>query len=535
MGPIDYQSAMPQQDFLKNIQGGLQLGSNIQQANMQRQQQEQAQQQAQQYNADIQAAMASPTPQAFASLAMKYPQQREALKQGWDQLSEGDRRQEGDTMAQAYSALLSNSPEIAQKVIQQQIDARKNSGLDTSHYDNALEMVKTDPKKAAGSLGFILSHVNDPKAFATQFAAIGGEQRAQEQAPFALRQKTAEAGGAESDTAAKKAAVIGQTMGAMQGKSVKPEQIATAFKSLAARGVIGKDELPIYLADIPADAKELPAFLNTYKLSGMTPSEQMKYSTPSADAALSAQTQRRGQDIQQNQYNQENQPAPANETMAKQIAFYKAAPLGQFSLNKPWGQSTMDRVMQLNPEYDAAQYAPRASALKSYAAGGKESLGIDSINIGMNHIDTLRGLALAQKNGNIKQFNRLANAFATQTGNPAPTNLRMATDMVAPEIVKAVTGVGGTGEERAHFGESLTGKGSYSPDQVLGALNQVQELFSGRLKEKKRSYERSTKLNNFDEEFLSPTAKRLLNKEAPAKAHPDDIDQLLNKYGGKNG
>jgi hypothetical protein len=210
-----------------------------------------------------------------------------------------------------------------------------------------------------------------------------------------------------------------------------------------------------------------------------------------------------------------NQPGKPNETMAKQIAFYKAAPLGQFSMNKPWGQATMDRVMELNPQYDAAQYAPRAAALRAYAPGGKEGLGIDSINIGMNHVATLRDLALAQKAGNIQAFNKIANQYAAATGQPAPTNLRMAADMVAPEIVKAVTGVAGTGEERAHFAQSLTGNGSYSPDQIIGATGEVQKLFAGRLSEKKRSYARVTQLDDFDS-MLSPAAQQLLKTDAPS-------------------
>lgn len=193
MDPINYMAAVPQIDLGKSFGSGLQIGGTLGQMQQEQEARQRAQQQALQYQADIQSAMAAPTPQAFAALALKYPQQREALKQVWDQLSEGDRKQEGDTMAQAYSALLSGRSDIAQQAIQQQIDARKNSGLDTSHYDNALMMVKKDPQNATGSLGFILSHINDPKAFATQFGALGGEQRAQAQAPADLSKKESDA------------------------------------------------------------------------------------------------------------------------------------------------------------------------------------------------------------------------------------------------------------------------------------------------------------------------------------------------------
>lgn len=304
-------------------------------------------------------------------------------------------------------------------------------------------------------------------------------------------------------------------------------------------GVLPRDEMKLM-----DNGKGMQAY-NPYAL---TPGQSFqKFQSP--DSAASVASAAAGRAQAERHWKQEqadaNEPGKPNETLAKQIAGYKNAPLGQFNLNKPWGQATMDRVLEINPSYDAAQFAPRAAALRAYAAGGKEALSIDSVNIGMNHVATLRELALAQKTGNVMLFNKLANAWATQTGQPAPTNLRMAADMVAPEIVKAVAGVAGTGEERAHFAQSLTGNGSYSPDQIIGATGKVQELFAGRLSEKKRSYERSTQLDNFDA-MLSPAAQALIKaKDRPAptaasiprdaanllKLNPKLRDQFDAKYG----
>lgn len=260
---------------------------------------------------------------------------------------------------------------------------------------------------------------------------------------------------------------------------------------------------------------------------------------------LQSQDQAKTRAQQERHWQEENkdEPGKPNLTIAKQIASYRAAPLGQFSLNKPWGQATMDEVMRINPDYDATQYAARSSAVRSFAPGGKDSANIESINTGMNHLVTLRELAQAQKNGDVKAWNRIANAWAAQTGQAAPTNLRIASEMIAPEVVKAVAGVGATGEERSHMAEALTGKGTYAPDQILGGISTAQELFAGRLKEKKRSYERGTKLNDFEDTFLSPASRELLGpapakptvkptKDLPKKpGNPSDIDYLLNKYG----
>lgn len=219
LGPIDYLGAMPQQDFLRDIQGGLQLGNAYRQQQQAIAQQEAAKQAQVAYQADIAQAFKKADPQSFAALSLKYPAQREAIKQSWDQLSEGDRKAEGDTMAQAYSALLSDRPDIAQASIQRTLDARRNSGLDTSHYEAALDMVKKDPQKAKGTLGFTLAHINDPKSFATLFGALGTNNRAEAMAPAELAKAQADAQKAGAD-----ATVAAATI---------PEQIAKPASDLA--------------------------------------------------------------------------------------------------------------------------------------------------------------------------------------------------------------------------------------------------------------------------------------------------------------
>lgn len=191
--PINYMAAMPQQDLLRNIQGGLALGSQIRQINEAEAAQQRAQAAAKLYNDDVNAAISNPTPQAFSSLALKYPQQREAIKQAWDGLDEGERKSQSEAMSQTYAALLAGKPDIAKQVVQTRIDARKNSGMDYSTEENVLKLLDSDPRQAQASLGFILSHTTDPKKFAETFGNLGAEQRAQELAPEELKKAKAEA------------------------------------------------------------------------------------------------------------------------------------------------------------------------------------------------------------------------------------------------------------------------------------------------------------------------------------------------------
>jgi hypothetical protein len=544
MEPMDYTSAFngvlsPYQAMMQGVQGG---------AAIQQLQQQQAAQQAQlaqarQMQADLNGLSQNPTPDAIGAMILKYPSLAENLKRGADVVGGAQKAAFLDHAGQVYAAIRSGKPDIAQSLLADRATALRNSGDETGAKatEQMAQQLKDNPQGAELMTGMHLAAAIGPEKFAETFGKLGSERRADDEEPAKIAEGKAKAAGEQADATQKQLGVIGSTLGALQGKNAKPAQAIAALNSMAARGIIGKDELPVYLASVPTDPKALDSWLGQVKMQGMKPDEQMKYTTPDANAQLSAETQRRGQNIQHDQWVQEqedaNSPGKPNEALAQRIASYKQPGLGQFALNKPWGQATMDRVAELNPTYDAAVYPARAAAVRSFSSG-KDGAAVESANTALNHLDTLRELALAQKNGDTRLFNRIANRMSSEFGGAAPTNLKAAVMMAAPEVVKAVSGAGGTGEDRAHAAEALSGNGSYSPDQVLGAIGTTQELFAGRLKEKKRTYERATKMNDFEDTFLSPAAQRILGTKkdkaaAGAGEHPSDIDVLLNKYGDK--
>ena len=178
IGPINYTELQAQPNVLQNFTQGLQAGNAVQQLQAQQSAQQLAPQQAELYNKDVASALQNPTPQNFAALALKYPQQREAIKQSWETQSEGERKAQGDAASQAYSALLGGRPDIAKQVVQSRIDALTNAGQDAAAEKNILSILDTNPQQAQAALGFTLSHIGDPKAFASQFGSLGQETRA---------------------------------------------------------------------------------------------------------------------------------------------------------------------------------------------------------------------------------------------------------------------------------------------------------------------------------------------------------------------
>ena len=216
-------------------------------------------------------------------------------------------------------------------------------------------------------------------------------------------------------------------------------------------------------------------------------------------------------------------PPPAGDPTvartAEMVANYKLAPPTGFALKSPFWQAVL---AQLPDDYDAKEFGARNKAFKDFATGtqGNTARFADA---GMSHVATMHELVDALNNGDIQAVNRVANAFAAATGNPAPTTFDAAKQIVGQEIVKAVVGSGaGSAEERKTAAEKLLA--ANSPQQLHDVLNVYTTLLGGQLGALRNQYERTTKLHNFDTEFLSPSTYAAL--QAVPGAY---------KFGGSNG
>lgn len=210
------------------------------------------------------------------------------------------------------------------------------------------------------------------------------------------------------------------------------------------------------------------------------------------------------------------------------------------SMSTPFMQQVMEQLAQKYPDYDAKVYGQQAQSVKAFATG-QEGKMTRSINVSMNHLDTLGQLADALHNGDTPMINNLAQQYAQQTGNPAPTNFDAAKQFVANEIMKSVQPQGGTGHERDDVMANVSR--ANSPEQLAGAIETWQKLLGGQLVEFERQYKRTTGKNDFrSNQFLGEAAQKLLppaQGETPAggvsigSATPDDIRAALARKRGK--
>lgn len=182
--PIDYLGMLPRVDLGESLMQGLQLGQAIKDVRAENQQQDMAQQ----YANDLQAVMQNPTPQGFAALTAKYPQQREAFKQSWEILDKGQQDEEFGAGARVFSALQSGKPDIAMAELDQRIMAMENSGQDAGDLKAIRETVRANPQAALGHIGLVMS-ATDPERWSKMMA----ESRAAEKAPAELSEAQAKA------------------------------------------------------------------------------------------------------------------------------------------------------------------------------------------------------------------------------------------------------------------------------------------------------------------------------------------------------
>lgn len=191
-GPIDYWAT---------FQGAPTFGQAFDagRAEAEKQRQLQAQQEAAAaMQADLQAA--SQNPSLLPGVMVRYPQLAEKLKHGWDAMSAEQQRVELDQTAQVYSALRSNRPDLAAKLLRDRGSAYSNAG-DSQRADAAerlAQLAEQFPEQAAQMASFRLAALPGGDKVIESIGKLGVESRAAAEAPYELKKKQADATTAEA-------------------------------------------------------------------------------------------------------------------------------------------------------------------------------------------------------------------------------------------------------------------------------------------------------------------------------------------------
>jgi hypothetical protein len=544
MDPINYLAGVPQEDFLRDIQGGLQLGAGIQQLQQQQQAQQLAQQRAAQYQADVNAFMQDPTPQAAAALQLKYPDQYEPISKAWAGLSADQQKNELRDTYSIASTLQANRKDLALQQIDDRIAAHKNSGMPTADLEALRTLVEQDPKAAYGQVLNIVSGLPGGDNVLKNLSSLGQEQRAADLAPLTLAEKRA--AGVQQQQA-----TLGQVIGGLANvDGVKPAQVQTAFKSLAAKGVISKDDLPAYLADIPTDPKLLKPYLSGFVQTALSPADQMKYTTPDANAKLSADTQLKTtgmnnatqlavqKAISERQDSKgDTEPTLDPDTLTTMAQQYLAGDKGVMQ-NLGRGAQGSANVVALRQAITREAKAqglsgPAIAAKMAEFAGtmaGQRTAGNRIANVEMAATEAQNLIPLARQasadvtRSGFLPFGKAQMMFNNQTNDPAMRQFVAANNSLVNVYARAISPSGTpTVADKEHAREMLSTAMDHK--SYLAVLDQMQ-----------REIEAARQAPQAVRSAFSAGVTGQGHGAAPAAAdHPADISVLLKKYGGGNG
>lgn len=142
------------------------------------------------------------------------------------------------------------------------------------------------------------------------------------------------------------------------------------------------------------------------------------------------------------------------------------------------------------------------------SAGGR----VQSANALITHLDQLSGLAGPLTSGQLPIINQAKQAYMQATGSAAPTNFNAVKQIAADEAVKFIVANGGTLHDREQAQAAFNA--AQSPQQLQGAITQVQHLASGQLAGMRQRYTAIGAANDFDS-TLTPRTRQLLGVPAP--------------------
>jgi hypothetical protein len=206
MDPINYSSAFdnlpsPQDALMAGIKNGV----GLQQLQIERQQAEAKRAQEAQMRTDLANLSGNMTPEAIASMSVKYPHLSEQFKRSYDMLAPEVQKARLQAAAPIYAAIRSGEHGLASKMLRDNAAALENSGktAEANQTRAMADLVDQHPETASFTIGTMLSAAMGPDKFTEAFKGIGVERRAEELQGDLVRKGAAEATGAEADAQTK--------------------------------------------------------------------------------------------------------------------------------------------------------------------------------------------------------------------------------------------------------------------------------------------------------------------------------------------
>ena len=169
--------------------------------------------------------------------------------------------------------------------------------------------------------------------------------------------------------------------------------------------------------------------------------------------------------------------SPVEENIARQIAEHKLSPL-TISGRSPRNMAIMARVNEMDNNYDAKSFFAQ-KVLQSKMASGDMGKATRSLNVAQTHLDALEKAADDLGSTDVKAFNRGANLLSKEFGGTNIASFKVAKNIVADEVIKAIVGGQNSDADRQHMQELFDE--AQSPEQLKAAIAEARLLIGGQL------------------------------------------------------
>lgn len=302
-------------------------------------------------------------------------------------------------------------------------------------------------------------------------------------------------------------------------KGSKDQQAADAAAATAsARGVTaqtGIDRLNLEKPKIAAETQK--AVAEVEGTLPMSPAQQAQNAVAlqglgvrKAELGIAQQRNSR----EQSTFNQ-TQGDGASST-AQLIADYKLPTPAARSLASAGGQALMQKVLELNPDFDATQYPNRQKTRQAFTTG-TQGQQLNAMNTAIGHLDQMRGAIMALNNGDVQIANSAKNWLNTQLGGNAATNFDTLKVAVSDEIASVLKKSGATDASIKDVQSTINAKNS--PEQLAGYIQTQIPIMGSKLSSLNYQYHQAMGEND-PFQALSPDAKTVLTKYGFDPSHP---------------
>jgi len=158
---------------------------------------------------------------------------------------------------------------------------------------------------------------------------------------------------------------------------------------------------------------------------------------------------------------------------------------------------------KINPSYNEGDYSNRNKAV-GYWQIGKGNQQLQSFKTVQGHLDTMEHLIDALQNKDIKAANKVINFFRTQLGDTSVTNFDTAKQVVANEVVRAISAVGGTSAVKDRDEAKAIFDAAKTPDMLRQSIGVLKDLINSKVDTARGFYQVATGRDDFDK-LIAPT------------------------------